>query len=78
MRHGAKAGCQSVDLRGRPEGRHFGLQRRRTRGCDLALPAAQPGRSNRFHEATMTPEIASDNPRSPWTTERVAMLRSYF
>ncbi|MGB7771853.1 MAG: GcrA family cell cycle regulator, partial [Pseudolabrys sp.] len=26
----------------------------------------------------MTPEIASDNPRSPWTTERVAMLRSYF
>jgi len=26
----------------------------------------------------MTTEIASDNPRSPWTTERVAMLRSYF
>ena len=26
----------------------------------------------------MTPEIATDNPRSPWTTERVAMLRSYF
>jgi len=26
----------------------------------------------------MTTDIASDNPRSPWTTERVAMLRSYF
>ena len=26
----------------------------------------------------MTPDIASDNPRSPWTTERVAMLRTYF
>ena len=26
----------------------------------------------------MTPDIASDNPRSPWTTERVAMLRSFF
>ena len=26
----------------------------------------------------MTTDIASDNPRSPWTTERVAMLRTYF
>jgi GcrA cell cycle regulator len=26
----------------------------------------------------MTTDIACDNPRSPWTTERVAMLRSYF
>lgn len=26
----------------------------------------------------MTSDIASDNPRSIWTTERVAMLRTYF
>jgi GcrA cell cycle regulator len=26
----------------------------------------------------MTTDIASDNPRSPWTTERVAMLRTCF
>ena len=26
----------------------------------------------------MTTDITCDNPRSPWTTERVAMLRSYF
>src|SRR5262249_30133589 len=71
------AGCPSVGFA--PVGLRGGIS---IFSATLRVGATSPCRRPSMaaptgHEATMTTDIACDNPRSPWTTERVAMLRTY-